>query len=171
MVQSADVSGVERRRLRHLLDDAFDGTFTDDDWEHALGGWHAIVTEAHVLSHVAVVARRIEVGRRELNAGYVEAVATAPSARRHGHASRAMRAAMVVLRREFEVGALSTNVHRFYERLGWERWLGPSFVVHEGQRVRSVEDDDGVMVLRFGPSSGIALDAPIACHTRAGDDW
>ncbi|MEE2637701.1 MAG: hypothetical protein VYE68_10765, partial [Acidobacteriota bacterium] len=31
------------RRIRVLLETAFEGAFTDDDWEHAVGGVHAWV--------------------------------------------------------------------------------------------------------------------------------
>jgi hypothetical protein len=38
---TADLNAAERARIRTFLDEAFDGDFTDDDWEHALGGVHA----------------------------------------------------------------------------------------------------------------------------------
>ncbi len=78
------------QQIRSLLNDAFGGEFSADDWRHALGGWHAMVmTDGGVVSHAAVVPRAMEVGGWSLKAGYVEAVATAPSARRCGHGSRA----------------------------------------------------------------------------------
>ncbi len=172
MVTSATVSGTEFNGLRQLLDDAFDHEFSDDDWDHALGGWHAIVSVDGVpVSHAAVVPRRIEVGARVLSVGYVEAVATAPGSQRQGHALRAMRAAMDVIRLEFEMGVLSTGHHRFYGRLGWERWQGPSFVIEDGRRARTADEDDSLMVLRFGPSADVPLDDTIACWSRPGDDW
>ncbi len=64
----------------------------------------------------------------------------------------------------FDLGALSTGRHRFYERLGWERWHGPTFVRREHDVVRTKEEDDGVMVLRFGPSRDIDLGATISCE-------
>jgi len=47
-----------RRAMRGLLDDAFAGEFSDDDWAHALGGSHVIV-EAHgaIVAHGSVVPR------------------------------------------------------------------------------------------------------------------
>jgi aminoglycoside 2'-N-acetyltransferase I len=76
-----------------------------------------------------------------------------------------------VLRREFEMGALSTSRHAFYERLGWERWQGPTFVRDGAETIRTEAEDDGVMVLRFGPSARVDVTAPIACERRCGDDW
>ncbi len=78
---------------------------------------------------------------------------------------------MQFLRREFELGALSTSRHSFYERLGWERGRGPTFVRHGRQLVRTQGEDDGVMVLRFGRSTEVDLDRSISCEARNGDDW
>jgi hypothetical protein len=75
------------------------------------------------------------------------------------------------IRDEFEMGALSTDRHRFYERLGWERWAGPTFVRKGSEEIRTEEEDAGIMVLRFGPSETIDLTASLSCEARRGDDW
>ena len=60
----------------------------------------------------------------------------------------------------------------FYERLGWERWQGPTYVrTAVGELHRTEEDDDGVMVLRTGPTADLDLTGPLACEERPGDDW
>lgn len=113
--------------IRALLDDAFDGEFADEDWAHTLGGWHAIVTDDEVLvAHAAVIERTLEVDATPYRTGYVEGVATLPGRHGAGLGSHAMTAIMEVVRRVFAFGALSTDRHRFYERLGWERWRGPT---------------------------------------------
>ncbi len=77
-----------------------------------------------------------------------------------------------LIRAGFELGALGTGRHSFYERLGWERWQGPTFVrTAEGDVRRTEEDDDGVMVLRTGPTADLDLTGPLACEERPGDDW
>lgn len=76
-----------------------------------------------------------------------------------------------VVRRELEMGALSTGAHQFYERLGWERWRGPTFARHGRTATRTEEDDDTIMVLRFGASATVGLTAPLSCEGRCGDDW
>lgn len=159
-------------RIRGLLEESFEGDFSEDDWDHALGGWHVVITEGdEAVSHAAVVPRRMQFGDRVLRSGYLEAVATAPSRRRSGLGSLVMTEAAKVVRREFDVGVLSTGRHRFYERLGWERWRGPTFVRREGQPVRTPDEDDGIMVLRFGLSVDLEPAAPIVCESRRGDDW
>jgi aminoglycoside 2'-N-acetyltransferase I len=159
--------------IRAMLLEAFDHDFGDEDWEHALGGWHATAVDGDgvVVAHAALVERTLEVGGRAVRAGYVEAVATAPSRRRSGHGSAVMRRLAEVLLAEFEMGALSTGEHAFYEQLGWERWQGPAFV-RRGDRVTRTEDeDDGIMVLRHGSSAQLELTAAITCEERPGDDW
>jgi aminoglycoside 2'-N-acetyltransferase I len=158
--------------LRRLMDDAFADGFSDDDWAHTLGGWHAIVTDGDiVLAHAAVVPRVLEVAGRPFATGYVEGVATTPRRQRQGLGRLAMTEATAYVRAAFELGALSTGSPAFYEPLGWERWGGPTYVRRAGALVRTEDEDDGVMVLRFGPSAGVDLTAPISCEGRRGDDW
>ena len=76
-----------------------------------------------------------------------------------------------LIRAEFEMGALSTSVGGFYENLGWQRWSGPTYVRNGSELVRTYDEDDGIMVMPFGPSERIDLTSPIACRSRVGDDW
>ena len=169
---TAEASADRLAEIRALLLAAFGGDFSDEDWEHALGGWHVVATEGRsVLSHAAVVPRRLEVGGRPLRAGYVEAVVTHPARRREGLGSRTMAELSRLLAGAFELGALSTGAHEFYRRLGWERWRGPTYVRHGTRLVRSPAEDDGIMVLRTAATQDVDLAAPIVCEARRGDDW
>ena len=159
-------------RVRALLEDAFGADYAEEDWQNALGGWHVVVVEHdRVVAHASVVPRTIEVGDRAFRTGYVESVATAPDRERLGLGSRAMTVITDIVRDEFELGALSTGRHDFYARLGWERWQGPTYVRDGANRTRTEEDDDGLMVLRFGAQEHLDLTAPITCESRPGDDW
>lgn len=168
-----ELSSADRQAIRRLLDAAFDGDFSDQDWAHALGGWHVLSREGGDLrAHASVVARRIDVGARRFRAGYVEAVAVAPGRQRQGHGSTVMRAIAEVIRTRFEIGVLSSGEWDFYERLGWERWRGPTWVRGaDGRAVRSPDDDDGVMVLRGAANREIDLYSAITCEARDGDSW
>ncbi|MCB0976056.1 MAG: GNAT family N-acetyltransferase [Acidimicrobiales bacterium] len=157
---------------RALLDRAFDGDFTDEDWEHALGGVHAtLVDDDVVVAHAAVVPRDIRIDGRWFRAGYVEAVAAHPDLHGKGLGSQVVDAIVDIIRDRDEVGVLSTGAQPFYERLGWERWRGSSAVLDEGGPRRTPEDDDSLMVLRTKHSATLALDGEIACESRPGDDW
>ncbi len=169
---TAEVSDERLTEIRGLLNSAFGGDFSEQDWEHALGGWHFVVLDnGAVIAHAAVVPRAIEVADRPFRTGYVEAVATDPGRQQEGLGSAVMAQVATLVRDRFEMGALSTSVHDFYERLGWKRWHGPTYVRHGSELVRTEEEDGGVMALPFGPSKDIDVTATISCEARSGDDW
>lgn len=172
VLRTRELSAPVLEEIRALLDDAFDGEFTDDDWDHTRGGWHCVVIDGgRVIAHAAVVPRTIHVGDRPLRCGYVEGVATTPAAQGRGHGTRAMEAATVIVRREFEIGVLSTDAHGFYERIGWQRWQGPSHVLEDGQRRRTEDEDDGLMAMAGTLDGALELTEAIACEARSGDAW
>lgn len=159
-------------RVRHLLDQAYGEDFSEEDWEHTVGGWHVVILDGGApISHAAVVPRVLEAAGRALRTGYVEGVATAPGRQGQGLGTLAMRALVPILKDNFELGALSTGRFGFYERLGWERWRGPTFARSGRRLLRTENDDDALMVLRFGPSLELDLTSPISCEARSGDPW
>lgn len=71
----------------------------------------------------------------------------------------------------FELGALGTGSHGFYERLGWATWRGPAFVrTAEGER-RTPDEEGYIMVLRTPSTPTLDLAARISCDWRPGDVW
>jgi len=71
----------------------------------------------------------------------------------------------------FELGALGTGAHRFYERLGWETWLGRTFV-RTAEGVDPTPDEDGyILVLRTPSSPPLDPTGAISCDWRPGDVW
>ena len=159
--------------LRALLDAAFAGEFADEDWAHALGGTHALIADGDaVLAHASVVPRALDAGGTILHAGYVEAVAVLPSRQRTGLGTAVMRALAPIIGRDHEIGALSTGEWHFYERLGWQRWQGQTWVRHpDGRRERTPDDDDSIMILRTPASPALDPAWPLTCAKRAGDSW
>ena len=125
-----------------------------------------------IVAHASVVERTIEVDGVRLRTGYVEAVGVAPDLQRSGLGTRVMEPATRYIRDRFELGCLGTGEWPFYERLGWERWQGPSFVrLGDGTLERSADDDDGIMILRTPSTPPLDLRAPITCGWRPGDSW
>ncbi len=158
--------------VRALLDAAFDGAFTDDDWNHAIGGVHVWVTDSRgVISHGSLVERTLVCSGTTLVAGYVEAVATAVGHRRQGHGAKVMDRIGDLICERYPLGALSTGAYGFYETLGWERWLGPTFVNSPDGRLPTPGDDGDIMILRTPRSSRLDLGGEIVCDWRAGDVW
>ena len=172
-VGTAALTGEELTAIRALMDLAFEGDFADEDLAHALGGRHWLLEdEGRLVAHASVVERVIAVDGVPLRTGYVEAVGTAPDRQRRGLGTRVMEAATAHIHERFELGCLGTGEWAFYERLGWERWRGPSFVrLEDGTVERSPDDDDGIMVLRTPATPPIDLRAPISCAWRPGDAW
>ena len=151
---------------------AFDGDFGDEDWAHTFGGARIVALDGdRPVSTAAVVPRVLVVGDASFDTGYVEGVATAPDRAGERLGIRAMTAATGVVRERHHLGGLSTGLQGYYERFGWERWRGPTYVRHPDGLERTPEEDDGVMVLRFGPSGDVDLTASITCEARPGDAW
>jgi aminoglycoside 2'-N-acetyltransferase I len=173
LVATAELTPDELRAIRALCDAAWPGGgFSDDDWAHALGGVHAMVEEdGEILAHAAVVPRTLHTGGIDVPTGYVEVVATWPAHRRRGHATAVMREVNDHIDRSFALGALSTGIPGFYERLGWMRWTGPTAVRVDGADRRTPDEDGGILV-RLTPSSPpLDLSQPISCDRRDGDVW
>src|ERR1700712_2204553 len=95
-----------------LLDAFADGEidFTDADWEHALGGMHALIcVRGALVAHGAVVQRRMIHQGAALRCGYLEAVAVREDWRGQGLAMAVMDALEQVLRGAYQLGALSSS--------------------------------------------------------------
>ncbi len=165
----------EVEALRRLMATAWegeDGAFADSDWEHVTGGIHVLVEDpGEILSHGSVVERTLEIDGVALRTGYVEAVATWPRHQRRGYASLVMEEIGDVIRADYPLGALSTPVPEFYERLGWERWLGPTWVRTATGTQRTPDDDGGIMILRTPTSPELDVSGTIMCEWRDGDVW
>lgn len=169
---TADLSASFLHDLRTLLDAAFDGDFTDDDWAHALGGVHLwLMGPDGLIGHGSVVERNFVCSGQLLRVGYVEAVATAPAHQRQGHGSMLMARIGEWIGERYALGGLSTGTDAFYRTFGWEHWRGPTFVDGPHGRERTPDDDGGVMILRTSRSPRLDLDGEIVCDWRAGDVW
>jgi aminoglycoside 2'-N-acetyltransferase I len=155
-----------------VLDGAFPRGLSDDDWEHGLGGVHALAWEGgELVGHGSVVQRRLLHGGRALRAGYVEGVGVRADRRRRGHGAALMAALERVLRGAYELGALSATDEAvaFYAARGWQRWLGPTAALTPAGVVRTEDDDGGVFVLPL--SVPLDLEGELMCDWRDGDVW
>jgi aminoglycoside 2'-N-acetyltransferase I len=172
-VGSGDLRGDGIASLRALLEAAFEpGAFTQEDWGHALGGQHFLLEEGGIiLSHASVVERELHTSGHRLATGYVEGVATRPSHQRRGLGSVVMREVGDYIDRTFQLGALSTGVPAFYERLGWIVWRGSTLVRMDRGAVPTPEEDGGLLVRPTPMSPPLDLWAPISCDWRPGDVW
>ncbi|MDQ0932915.1 GNAT family N-acetyltransferase [Streptomyces turgidiscabies] len=163
---TADLTSAELAAARGLLDAAFDGDFSDADWEHALGGLHALVHDhTGLLAHGSVVMRRALHRGRWLRVGYVETVAVRADARRRGLGGQVMGALERYVDGGYDFGALSASADgaALYAARGWQLWpgrisaLGIDGVVH-------LPDEEGAVFVRpaaagvLDPSDGLVFD-------------
>ncbi len=159
-----------------MVIEAFEGDFTDADWEHSLGGMHAFICHhGALIAHAAVVQRRLIYRETALRCGYVEAVAVREDWRGQGLATAVMDAVEQVLRGAYQLGALSSSerARDMYISRGWLPWHGPTSVLRPAGVTRTPEDDQSLFVLPISLPHGMELDtsAEITCDWRDGDVW
>jgi aminoglycoside 2'-N-acetyltransferase I len=171
---TAQLTGHEIEAVRRLMWAAFvgDEAFTETDWDHAIGGIHFLLEhDGRLASHASVVERRLWIDGQALRAGYVEAVATDPAEQGRGFGTEVMRDVTDHIRDAFEIGALGTGAHAFYERLGWETWRGPTSVRTADGDQRTSDEDGYILVLRTSTTPPIDPTTSITCDWREGDVW
>jgi aminoglycoside 2'-N-acetyltransferase I len=169
---TSELDAATLAAARALLDGVFAGEFDADDWEHSLGGVHALVWEGdELVGHGAVVQRRLLHGGRALRAGYVEGVGVRADQRRRGVGSTVMAALERVIRGAYDLGALGTTeaARGLYAGRGWQQWQGPLSALTPDGLVRTEDEEGGVYVLEVGVP--LDLSAPLACDWRDGDSW
>jgi aminoglycoside 2'-N-acetyltransferase I len=157
---------------RAMLVDAFQGDFEPDDWEHSLGGMHAVALDGdEVVGHAALIGRRLLHRGRALRTGYVEGVGVRADRRGHGIGAALMEPLERLLRGGFEVGALGATDAgaALYERRGWVRWRGPTSALTPSGIVRTADADGAVYVLQL--AAELDLDGELTCDWRDGDVW
>ncbi|MFH9292812.1 GNAT family N-acetyltransferase [Streptomyces sp. NPDC017520] len=168
-----ELTAVERDRIRELLDTAFDGNFSDEDWEHSLGGLHALLCDAddRPIAHGSVVQRRVLHADRSYRAGYVEAVAVRADHRRAGLGHRVMAELEHVIDTAYDFGALSASAAgaALYASRGWQVWPGRLAALGPAGPV-PLPEEEGATYVR--PAAGGALPAtghPLQFDWREGD--
>ncbi|RZT85342.1 aminoglycoside 2'-N-acetyltransferase I [Pseudonocardia sediminis] len=173
VVHTADLGPDGRGELRDLLDLSYAGDFEPADWEHALGGMHALARDddGTLVGHAALVARHLLHGGRALRAGYVEAVAVHPEHRRRGIAGAVMDPVERLARGGYDVGALGSSemALSFYAARGWRLWRGPLFALTPSGIVETPDERGGIHVLPLDVP--LDLDGDLTCDWRDGDVW
>jgi aminoglycoside 2'-N-acetyltransferase I len=172
LVHTADLETEARQRAYDMVTDAFAGEFTAADWDHALGGMHALIWHhGAIIAHGAVVQRRLLYCGAALRCGYVEAVAVREDWRGHGLAIAILNACEQVIRGGYQLGALSSSDRgrRLYTSRGWLPWCGPTSVLAPTGTIRTPDNDGSVFVLPVGVS--LDTSAALACDWREGDVW
>lgn len=172
VAHTADLDADALAAARTLLYDVFGDELEESDWEHALGGVHALIWDGdELVGHASVIQRRLLHGGRALRCGYVEGVAVRADRRRRGHGDALMDALERVIRGAYEIGALGATDEAIglYARRGWQQWQGPTSALTPAGVERTPEDDGAVYVLPV--SAPLDLAGELTCDWRDGDVW
>jgi aminoglycoside 2'-N-acetyltransferase I len=172
VAHTSDLDSATLRAARALLYDVFGDELEESDWEHALGGMHALAFEGDALvGHASVIQRRMLYRGQALRCGYVEGVAVRADARRHGHATAMMDALERVIRGGYDLGALGATDDgvALYEARGWKQWHGRLCALTPYGHTRTDDVDGAVYVLPVGVA--LDLSEELTCDWRDGDVW
>ncbi len=172
VAHTADLDAHALTSARALLDVAFAPDMSDDDWDHALGGVHALVwEEGAVIGHASVVQRRLLYDGRAIRAGYVESVAVRPDRRRRGVGAAMMAELERVIRAGYVLGALGATEEgaALYRSRGWKQWHGETWALSPSGRVRTEAEDGDIYVLEVDAT--LDPHKPLTCDWRDGELW
>ncbi|WP_020578133.1 GNAT family N-acetyltransferase [Actinopolymorpha alba] len=171
-MHTADLDDATRKAARALLAEVFEGDLTDDDWDHSLGGIHALAWEGEELvGHASVVQRQLLHNGRTLRTGYVEGVGVRADQRGRGHGWAMMAELERVIRGAYDLGGLGATdeAARLYAARGWKLWTGPTYALTPTGITRTQEEDGSIYVLPGSVPLDLAGD--LTCDWRAGDLW
>lgn len=169
--RTEELSDKVRAELRSMLEHTFGPRYEDIAWHHCLGGTHFLLRYKGVLaSHVSLVPRLLEQDGREYRGVYGESMATIPELQGKGIGSivAAMATADILL--HYEIGAFAASKYHFYERLGWRKWSGQTYV-KSGTGKEPASPDRGAVMALLPEGSAIDPDGELVTDWREGDIW
>jgi GNAT superfamily N-acetyltransferase len=173
---TADLSPTERATIVAICERATGNDFSIlfELVERSPESWHVLAhAKGTLIGHALWYPRWLQTDDGPLlHTAYVEAVAVEPAWQGQGVGS----ALLTLLAAEiaaFELGALSTERHAFYARLGWELWQGPLAVrMPAGLEHTTFDDpDDRVMILRTRLTPPLDLTATLSGEPRTPSHW
>lgn len=147
----------------------------EEDLGHLMATFHGAT---HVLgrigeravTHALWVTRWLQVSDGPfLKTAYVEMVATDKEFRRRGYAKAVMERVVHDVR-DYDIAGLSPSSVGYYERLGWEAWIGPLFI-RKDDAIEQTPDDEEVMIYRLPKTPELDLSAPLSAEWREGELW
>lgn len=169
-IQHKDLSASLKAELLAMLSRAYEEDFSYElsllsEAVHFLG-----YQGERLVTHAAYVPRRIAIDGVDLNAAYVEAVATDLDVQRQGLGRQIMVHMAGKMADRFELGVLSPSEVDFYASFGWELWQGRKVHIEAGQAHEMPEEEVMILKLPSGPKH-IDLTGVIETDWREGDIW
>jgi len=148
---------------------AFDQDFTNL-FDFVTDSMHVLAyRDGAPIGHACWATRWLEpAGHAPLRTAYVDAVATDPAFQGRGVGSAVIERLIAEIQL-YDLGGLSTPRVTFYERLGWERWRGPTAMRTDDGLVPT--PDDTVMILRTPTTPPLDTTTLLVADYRAGQTW
>jgi aminoglycoside 2'-N-acetyltransferase I len=168
---TADLGASTTSAIRDLMNTVFGGV-SDDTFDNALGGLHALLFEdGELIAHGSVVQRRLLHGGRALRTGYVEGVAVHPDHRRQGHGGTVMAELERIIRAACHLGALGASPEGalLYTARGWQQWQGPTSALTPDGIRRTADLDGAIYVLPV--SAPFDVTGELTCDYRPAALW
>jgi aminoglycoside 2'-N-acetyltransferase I len=168
---SQDLSPAEYTEILALCTQAFRRDYapflkTFPNPTHILGRYRR-----KLVSHVLWITRWLQIGASPiLRTAYIEALATDLDHRNRGFASEVMRKVVEEIQ-DFDIAALSTGSHGFYERLGWRIWEGPLYTRKEKDLIAMPEEQGCVMVFCLPKTPPCNLNDSLSIEWRELEPW
>jgi len=167
----ADLSKDEYAEIIALTSQAFERDYTPfmemfSNPTHILGRY-----QRKLVSYVAWITRWLQMGEGSLLCtAYIEGLATELQYRNRGFASQVMKRAIEEVR-DFDIAALSTGSHGFYERLGWRIWEGQLYARKGKELIAMPEEQGCVMVHSLPKTPPLDITAPLSIEWREIEPW
>lgn len=157
--------------IKEVLLDAYEGDFSEQDWQHTFGGARFVGTiDDQIVAHAAVVPRAVLINDLPMSIGYLEGVAVSSRFQGQRLGSQLLQYVSDFCRSNYEISMLSTDEFDFYGKCGWQRFKGTSGVMQDSAKTLTPEEDDGLMYLAGKSTKSIEISTAY-CDWREGDCW
>ena len=157
--------------IKNLLNDAYEGDFSEQDWQHTFGGARFVGTiDDQIVAHAAVVPRAVLINDLPMTIGYLEGVAVSAMFQGQRLGSQLLQHVSDFCKSNYEISMLSTDEFDFYGKFGWQRFKGTSGVMQDSVKNLTPEEDDGIMYLAGKSTKSIEISTAY-CDWREGDCW
>jgi aminoglycoside 2'-N-acetyltransferase I len=135
------------------------------------GGRHFLAyREEELVSHAVVTTRWLQPEYQPvLKTAYVDGVATLPVYQRQGYGTALMQHLANNIA-DYAIACLETELPAFYERLGWELWLG-ALAGRSQQGLIPTPEQTGIMILRLAGTPALNLDGLLTIECEGGRIW
>ena len=154
------------------------------DYDYLKSAFHVIGrVDNKIVSHGLWTDRLLIVdGQAPLKTAYLEYVATEPALQGQGLASQLLRFFIEYIQNDsllrtqlhidkpYQIAALAPEDSDFYQRLGWQLWVGDLAIrLEDGQTIATLDDD--VMVYRLACTPIFSVTGALSAESREGEWW